>query len=79
MTYAPKYCTDAFTDEEWTVLHEVSAAMRMTADEFLTSDVHGTSSEEARGYMRAFALHASDAQIRTMYYLSRALTQKPYK
>lgn len=38
-----------------------------------------TSTEEARAYMKGFLAHASNAQVRTIYYLTRALTEKAHR
>ena len=65
--------------EELQVLTEVAAAMRMSAAVFLSTEVQGASAEEARAYMSGFLAHANDAQVRTIYYLTRALTEKAHR
>ena len=76
MAHDPLLQNCRLTVEELNILHEVAAALRMTASEFLSAEVHGTSMEEARGYLKAFVAHANDAQVRIAYYLIRALTEK---
>lgn len=76
MECVPRQYAWGLSEEERVAVSEVAAAMRMTADEFLTNEVHGTTSAEARRYMTAFAAYATDSQVRTIYYLTRALTEK---
>lgn len=63
-------------EDEKAVLSDVAEALRMTPDQFLSDEVLGVTAEEARGYLKAFAVHASDAQIKMMYYLTKGLTEK---
>ena len=55
-------------------IQEVAAAMRMTLNEFLTEEVRGITTEQAREYLKAFTSSADDSKILTAYYLVRATT-----
>ena len=58
---------------------EVAAAMKMTVSEFLTEEVRGSTPEQAREYLSAFAGSADDSKILTAYYLVKATTDPSTK
>ena len=67
------------TENHLNAIQEVAAALRMTANEFLTEEVRGITPEQARVYMKAFASSADDSKILTAYYLVRATTDPSKK
>ena len=62
-------------EEHRIALRKVAAALCMTADEFLTDDACAPTELQARNYLHTFAVQAEEAQIRTAFYLIRAITR----
>ena len=63
------------TEIHLNAIQEVAAALRMTVSDFLTEEVRGSTPEQAREYLSAFAGSADDSKILTAYYLVRTTTE----
>ena len=67
------------TETHLNAIQEVSAALKMTVNEFLSEEVRGITPEQAREYLKAFASSADNSKILTAYYLVRATTDPSKK
>ena len=67
--------SDEITQSHLAAILEVAEALRMTVSDFLTEEVRGSTPEQAREYLSAFAGSADDSKILTAYYLVRTTTE----
>lgn len=61
--------------EDMQTIIAAAQALKMTPQQFLRSEVLAVRPDEARGYLKAFAAHASAVQIKLLYYVTKTLAE----